>query len=220
MSVQINSVFRAIACSMMLALALGACSSAKPLGGQRIAQPAEISEAPYKLTEFNLDWVDEPVIRLQYNYMGRTPDGKAPKALTDQVAKEAGEVIKILNTKGRPGLSEALIKAGAVQGKGTRIKVTPFHFYRSISGSGSGMLVLVQIFDANNELVWKTQLDVFSGWQWFGPETAPPTEAYARDFVDGLMLTMREAGWFGPHKSVKKSEQTRPVSVGDYRNHY
>lgn len=185
----------AVGASLVLAIVLGACSTAKPLGSRHASQPVELQKAPYKLTEFNLDWVDSPTIRLQYNYMGRTADGKAPKALSEQVGKEAGEVVKILNTKARPALIDALTKAGATQGKGTRLRVTPFHFYRSITGSGSGMIILVQMFDPNNKLIWKTTMDVNSGWQFFGPESSPPSDAYADDFVAGMMTILQEAGW-------------------------
>jgi hypothetical protein len=185
--------------SLVSLIALGGCAAAGPAGSLNNPDARPVAAAGFKLDGFKVVWQDNPAFRTSFNYLA--PKGSTgtppPEALRNSTNERVSTILKFYRDEAVPTLTAALIEQRAAAGNVHRIVLTPTSAFQDISGWGTKVTVRATIFNADNKAVWFTDIESSSGWQLLGPNVSRPDGSYMKNFVEGLVATMRKAGLVG-----------------------
>ncbi len=185
--------------SLATMAALGGCAAAGPAGTLHNPEARAVAPAGFKLDGFRVMWQDNPAFRTSFNYL--VPKGSTgtppPEALRNSTNERVSTILKFYRDEAVPTLTAALIEQRAAAGNVHRIVLTPTSAFQDISGWGTKVTVRATIFNADNKAVWFTDIESSSGLQLLGPSVSRPDASYMKNFVEGLVATMRKAGLVG-----------------------
>jgi hypothetical protein len=188
---------KAVFVSVVVCLALAGCANTQALKdpqGKEIVAPA----APFKLSQVQVVWQENPKFTYtvsfaaQRGYTGPAPQRIQEKAQADMKAILdffRADVVNLTNKS----LTAANVSAGSIQ----RITITPLNGKQDDSGWGTGVVLRAVIENAATNQRWQHDIESASGWQLLGPRADPnPTDKYVKNYVDALMSTLRQSGFY------------------------
>jgi hypothetical protein len=185
--------------SLAVVVLLTGCATAGPAGTLNNPEARPVAPAGFRLEGFRVIWQDNPAFRASFNYMvpKGSPNTPPPAALRDSTNERMKTILQFYRDEAVPTLTSALLEQRALAGSTHRIVITPISAFQDISGWGTKVIVRASIMTADNKTVWFTDIESTSGVQWLGPSVSRPDASYMKNFVDGLVGTMRKAGLVG-----------------------
>lgn len=196
-----NLLFRrhVLGASLAAAATVMGCASAGPAGSRMNQNAPPVAAAGFTLQGIRVQWQENPGFNARFNYMvpKSTPGAPPPEALKTRSTEQMKEILQFFRAEAVPTLTAALVEQRVAAGSSHRIVLTPMSAFQDNSGWGTRIVVRATVLDADNRAVWHSDIESHSGLQWFGPSVSRPDASYVRNFVSGLVETMRKAGLVG-----------------------
>lgn len=190
---------RFLAAALIAAAGLVGCASGGPVGSRSNPNAAVVGDAGFKLQGIRILWQDNPAFSssLKYAVPRSTPNAAPPQALRKSTGERMTQILQVFRDEAVPSLTAALVEERVAPGSQHRIVLTPLSGIQDATGSGTGIVVRATVFDADNRVLWRSDIESHSGYQPFVGTTAHLDANYVKNFVSGLVSTMRKANLVG-----------------------